>query len=64
MCTVYNPRQILCMQSFYFFWLESIAVDAELQEKSLSELERLVDILHESIDNRVHEEDGLETGVV
>ena len=28
--------------------LESIAVDAELQEKSLSELERLADILHES----------------
>ena len=30
------------------FRLESIAVDAELQEKSLSELERLADILHES----------------
>ena len=28
--------------------LESIAVDAELQEKSLSELERLADTLHES----------------
>ena len=33
---------------FFPFRLESIAVDAELQEKSLSELERLADILHES----------------
>ena len=32
----------------YTFRLEAIAVDAELQEKSLSELERLADILHES----------------
>ena len=36
------------MHVLLFFRLESIAVDAELQEKSLSELERLADILHES----------------
>ena len=30
------------------FRLDAIAVDAELQEKSLSELERLAEILHES----------------
>ena len=40
--------QCISMCTLFFFRLESIAVDAELQEKSLLELERLADILHES----------------